>query len=239
MNKDIEMAKDFIKRGASLENMPEEIKNDKESVLIAVKNNGANLQYASDELKNDKEVVLTAIKNQTPLPEANTEDIHSVIRFASDEIRNDKEIALEAVKTRGNAFIYLSNELKNDKEVAIAAIKENVNNFEIGNGYLLQYASDELKNDKEVVMEAIYAHDNSYAFASPEIQKEINEAGGPKEWYNQQEDSRIESTYYQDGRFKASPDELISIFSNTVKQHNENAAKEKNVPAPTLKGDAI
>ena len=192
MNKSIEIAKELVKQGMSLAYCPEDVKNDKESVLAAVRNNGADLQYASDELKNDKEVVLAAINNQTPLSEANVDDIYSVIRFASVEIKKNKEVALEAVKKRGNAFIYLSDELKNDKEVAITAIKGNINNFEIGNGYLLQYASSDLQNDKEVVMETIKANAKCYEFASPEIQKEINKAGGPKEWLNKQEDIRNE-----------------------------------------------
>ena len=40
------------------------LKNDKEVVTLAVKNNGLALNHASDELKNDKEIVRDAVKNK-------------------------------------------------------------------------------------------------------------------------------------------------------------------------------
>ena len=43
--------------------MAHELKNDKDVVLTAVKQNGGALEYASDELKADKDVVVAAVSN--------------------------------------------------------------------------------------------------------------------------------------------------------------------------------
>ena len=40
----------------------EEIRNNREIVMEAVKNNGYEIQYASNDLKNDKDLVITALK---------------------------------------------------------------------------------------------------------------------------------------------------------------------------------
>ena len=61
----------------------DEIQDNKELVLIAVKQNGMALEYASKELQNDKEVVMAAVKNN---PEA--------IKYASEELQNNPFILL-------------------------------------------------------------------------------------------------------------------------------------------------
>ena len=53
--------KQLSKNGLLLENFPD-LQNNKEAVLIAVRQNGLALQFASKRLKNDKEVVLQAVK---------------------------------------------------------------------------------------------------------------------------------------------------------------------------------
>jgi hypothetical protein len=60
------------------------LRNNKEIVLVAVKNDGWALKYASDELKNDKEVVLTAV----------TQNDYG-LKFASENLRNDKYFLYE------------------------------------------------------------------------------------------------------------------------------------------------
>ena len=79
-----------------------ELRNDKEFVLKAVKQDGWTLYHASKELKNDKEFVLEAVKQNG-----------WALYYASKELRNDKEVVLEAVKQNGQAFKYASEELIN------------------------------------------------------------------------------------------------------------------------------
>ena len=62
------------------------IQDDKEIVLLAVRNNYGNLSYASPRLKDDEEVVTEAIKNDG-----------AAIRYASDRLKGDLEIARMAI----------------------------------------------------------------------------------------------------------------------------------------------
>ena len=105
----------------------EKLRNDKEVVREAIKQNGYTIRYASEELKNDKEVVLEAVKQNG-----------KALLYASKELRNDKEVVLEAVRQDGEALNYASKELKNDKEVVLEAVKQKGNAF--------WYASKELQN---------------------------------------------------------------------------------------------
>ena len=59
-----------------LEYASDRLKNNKEIVLEAVKQNGLALEYASDRLKNNEEIVVTAIKQY-----------ESALQFASYRLR--------------------------------------------------------------------------------------------------------------------------------------------------------
>jgi CxxC motif-containing protein len=136
-----------IYNGLALHHASDEARNDKEVVMLAVKNNGLALHHASDEIKNDKEVVMLAVKNSG-----------SALNQASDEVKNDKEVVMLAVKNNGLALNHASDELKNDKEVVTLAVKNN--------GLALNHASDELKNDKEIVMSAVKQDGRAFQYAS-------------------------------------------------------------------------
>ena len=74
-------------QGDFLKYFSEELRNNKDFILDAVKFDGKALEWVSEELKNDKDVVLKAIENY-PI----------VIQYASDELRNDKEIILRVTE---------------------------------------------------------------------------------------------------------------------------------------------
>ena len=59
---------------------PEEIKSDREIVLVAVKQNGWALRYVAEELKSDKEVALAAVK-QKP----------NALQFVPEHLKLDRE----------------------------------------------------------------------------------------------------------------------------------------------------
>ena len=148
--------RDFMQltNGNGLKHASEELKSDKELVLVLVKLNGDALLYASEELKNDKEVVLETVKRDG-----------AALGYASEELLNDKEVVLEAVKQDWWALLYASEELQNDKEVMLEAVKQN--------GRALYHASEELKNDKEVVLEAVKQNGSALCFASQELKQEF------------------------------------------------------------------
>ena len=92
--------------GGYLEDALEELKNDKEVVMEAVRDEWRALEYASEELRGDKELVMEAVRNDG-----------RALEYASEELRGDKELVMEAVRDRGEALGYASKELQKDPEL--------------------------------------------------------------------------------------------------------------------------
>lgn len=67
----------------TINDLSEELKNDKEIILSVVKINGLLLEFASDELKSDKEVVLAALKNDK-----------NALEYVSDKMKSDIDVFL-------------------------------------------------------------------------------------------------------------------------------------------------
>ena len=110
----------------------EELKDDKEVLLTAVKQSGWTCCYASDRLKGDKDVLIEACKNDG-----------QVLYFASQELRDDKDVVLEAVKNKPIILKYASLRLRSDKDVAIAAVTK-------GKGKVIEYINPTLRDDEEI-----------------------------------------------------------------------------------------
>ena len=166
----------------ALEYASDELKNDREILLVAVTKNGLALEYASKELKNDREIVLAAVKQDCWGPPF-------ALQYASDELKNDREIVLAAVNQNGLALKYASNELKNDREIVLVSVtkdgwalayasNELKNDLEIvltalkQKGSILKYASDELRNDREIVLATVKKDDRALKFASDELKND-------------------------------------------------------------------
>lgn len=123
-------------------------------VFEAVNRSGSVLKYASDRLKDDRDIVMTAVK-----------EYGTAIEYASLRLKNDREIALEAVKNESYAFDHVSSGIKNDKEIAMIAVKQN--------GYLFAQLSKELKQDKELMREAYIHTTPALKYFPKEIQNEV------------------------------------------------------------------
>ena len=135
----------------------DELRGDKEVVLIAVKQNSYALQFASKELQADKEVVLEAVKNKG-----------SALEYASEELRADPEVVMEAIiseEPESNAAEYIHESLLKDKTFMLKALDTLVDYDLIctrSPHILIANASESLWKDKEFVIQAL---DNSlYAF---------------------------------------------------------------------------
>ena len=116
----------------------ERLKDDKEVALEAVLY-GSNIKFVSDRLKDDKEVVLTAIKNNW--------SADSIYNYVSERLKNDRDIVIEAVKNKDDNIENIIEKFKTDREIAIVAINNYAGNF--------QYISKELQHDKEIALLAI------------------------------------------------------------------------------------
>ena len=102
MNKQ-EIIENIKADSSTFENMPEEIRADKEVVLEAVKSDGLILRNASEQLKNDREIVFEAVKNK-----------NSALRFASDKLKTDKDFLKQISKLKNFKIDYIPKQLRKD-----------------------------------------------------------------------------------------------------------------------------
>ncbi len=139
--------------GLALKNASDELKNNKEIVLAAVKQYCGALQYASDKLKADLEIVFTAIKNGW-----------WTLKYASDEFNADKEIleiVVDIVKHNHLDLEFDSKGLLANREIVSFSVQQDWR--------ALKYASDELKSDKEIILTAVQQDWRTLEYASKEF----------------------------------------------------------------------
>lgn len=127
--------------GLLLNNVADKFKNNKELVLIAIRNNVDALQYASDELKNNKEIAINAINIY-----------YLSLKYLSNNIKDNKKLVLHSINIDGRALYYASDRLKNDKQVVLSAVKKYPDTIEC--------ASDRLKADKDIILSAFLCTDS-------------------------------------------------------------------------------
>ncbi len=130
----------------------QEWNNDKDVVIVKIREYGLGLQYVSKTLQNDKDVILAAIEN-------NAENAFYIF----DKLKNDKQFVLLAVKVNGLALEYMQH-FNNDKEIVLEAIKQYSGSIE--------FASMNLRNDKEVVLAASREYGLGLFFASADLKKD-------------------------------------------------------------------
>ncbi|WP_257279735.1 PEP/pyruvate-binding domain-containing protein [Endozoicomonas sp. ISHI1] len=115
------------------------VRNDKDLVLLTIKEHPGDLEYASSELRDHDEVVMAAIaKCPTALNDASERirgDKHIIrmliadnvglLSYASKSILNDREYLLDLIKQYPRAFVYADDELKNDEAFIRSAVHRN------------------------------------------------------------------------------------------------------------------
>ncbi len=130
-----------------------ELCDDYEIIMKAVKAAGIALNFASERLKNNKDIVLAAMRNQAWSLKAASEELRSDptiileviksdvrnLQFASSKLKNDYRFILEVVKKQGAALNYASKDLTKNFEIILAALNQNL---DAG-----QYISPKLKSD--------------------------------------------------------------------------------------------
>ncbi|VTU34401.1 DUF4116 domain-containing protein [Variovorax sp. RA8] len=117
----------------AMEPFSERLKDSKELVMFAVKQNGQNLQYASDRLKDDEDVAWASLHDY---------EIDGMA-FISERLRNDSELAQAAVEWNGCKLEHFSDEIKADKAIVLKACKsyEETKQF----NFALVHASSEIQ----------------------------------------------------------------------------------------------
>ena len=123
----------------SLKYFSEEIRSNKEIVLIAVSKNGNELKHTQDELKKDREVVLAAIK--TPQVDLFANE---AIKYADKSFLSDFEIARVAAAFSGNSLQYFADEIRQDKDIVSIAVNNSPG--------ALDFADKSLLSDKDFIL---------------------------------------------------------------------------------------
>ena len=100
--------------GAGLRHCSLKSKNNKFTVLVAVKHDGMNLAYASPHGCDDLDIVMVAV-SQNGL----------CLRFASYGLRNNKDVVLAAVAQNGMSIRFANFRLTSDPDIAVAAVRNN------------------------------------------------------------------------------------------------------------------
>lgn len=150
----------------------DKLKDNKEFVLLALKNKCNILKHVSDKLKDDKDVVLEAVKVYG-----------RSLKYVSDRLKSDREVVLEAVKTDGYAIRFADKKFRSDREIAYEATLSC--NFVLGMGIypigipddelnILHYFSEELEDDYELNLLAVKLYGPALRFL-PEKYKNIRE----------------------------------------------------------------
>ena len=123
----------------SLKYFSEEIRSNKEIVLIAVSKNGNELKHTQDELKKDREVVLAAIK--TPQVDLFANE---AIKYADKSFLSDFEIARVVATFSGNSLQYFADEIRQDKDIVSIAVNNSPG--------ALEFADKSLLSDKDFIL---------------------------------------------------------------------------------------
>lgn len=111
----------------NLQYVSDDLKDDLEVVMSAIKQDPLNLQFAGKRFKEDKNLAMLALQNKGSL------------EFLSEELKNDREVVLLALKNNGSQLQFASNRLKNDKDMVVIACESDLKN--------IQYASLEIREE--------------------------------------------------------------------------------------------
>ena len=104
--------------GLALQYASERLRDDKDVVLAAVKEDGHTLQFVSDRLRDDKDVVMAAVKQEG-----------YILDYASSRLKDDEEVVLAAIKEYAYVLEIASDRLKNDYNFIKEAYMANPNIF--------------------------------------------------------------------------------------------------------------
>lgn len=112
--------KDMIKQlididAGYLRSATDDIKDDYDTVMYAVKNDGYTLMNASDRLRDNRDIVLEAVKSNG-----------LALQFASERLRDDFDIVLMAVQEY-DVYRFASYRLKHDKQIILRALSHGDN----------------------------------------------------------------------------------------------------------------
>jgi len=137
-----------VRQRHALSKMPEEIRNDFDVVLEAIRSSPDQIRWCSPSLKNNPDIVIESVERDG-----------NMMQFASDELKNNRDFAMLIVTLNASAYYHLSEALQNDREIVMLTVRQN--------GLLLERVPKNLRlTDREVVLTAVKQNWHALEFTS-------------------------------------------------------------------------
>jgi len=108
--------------GMRLDECSDNLRNDKDVAIAAVKNREKAMMFVSEKLKSDKDVIRSALVRKSTL--RSEEGI--AFSFLPDKIKDNEIIVLMSIPMFGGAFQYISDRLKKDEDFIVEAALVNI-----------------------------------------------------------------------------------------------------------------
>mmetsp|Transcript_87749 Transcript_87749/g.183430 ORF Transcript_87749/g.183430 Transcript_87749/m.183430 type:complete len:478 (-) Transcript_87749:249-1682(-) len=168
----------------------DELKGEREIVMLAVQSGGWALSYASEALQTDREVALAATKQNwqvfkvlarklrvdAEIAEAAIRQDWHAIKLVAKELKTDVNLARIAVEQSWISFQFLPKELRAMRELALLAVQQDWKAF--------QHMGKDLKSDKELALVAVKQSGSALELVSDSLQadREVAHAAVQQDW---------------------------------------------------------
>ena len=138
----------------SIEDAGEKARDNKDIIKEVLKKNSTYIEYASDRLRDDDEIMGIALEKN-----------HWNLRFASDRIKDNKDLVISLIKKCSGVVKYASPRLQNDIDIIKECIKE------YGTS-VFEYTNDEIRDNREIMLEAIKVTGFNIQYASDRLRND-------------------------------------------------------------------
>ena len=120
----------ILRIGSFFKKLPLKYQNDREVVLKAIKCNSRTIEYINDDLKNDEEIFLEALKNSRNnlFNQSTNNGFGSEIIYASDNLKKDKNFIIKAINIEFNCINYIkyiNKDIIDDPDICFEIYKNN------------------------------------------------------------------------------------------------------------------
>jgi hypothetical protein len=164
LKKDIDIFLKITERSTSghfFSDVPGEIKDNEEAMLLVSEKFPNSFRYASERLRSKKEVALKVVSRWG-----------DCLGCLSDDLKKDPNVVEKAMNAQANgdsAFLHADKELRAQYALGLKAVRMN--------GKMVHFLSEELKDNKEIIEAAMKAEKNpekAICYASLRIKKMFN-----------------------------------------------------------------
>lgn len=165
----------FIKCAVKIEGdvlklCPQNLRNNKNIVLDAIKNNYRSIEYASDNLKKDRDIVLKSVKRNSSL-------YSNVLKFPED-LKNDIDFLKKMIFENANNIEFIPEKYADQQSLYLLAIKNSssvIDSINSVNNELPSYVIKEFKKnlkDYSFCLNAVFENAYTYEFLEESIKKD-------------------------------------------------------------------